>query len=227
MAATYLQKALGRVKRHGQRRVFGEIYNKYKNFTMIEKITYINNLFVVLDRVASTEGCVIECGTWRGGMIAGVADVLGPDRHYVLFDSFAGLPPAKEIDGPAAQAWQADKESPQYFDNCTASLETAERAMAMSRARHFRLVEGWFENTLPGFEPPSPIAFLRLDADWFESTMTCLEHLYRYMAPSGIILLDDYYTWDGCSRAVHHFLTKTDSNTRIHQINGICVLMRR
>ena len=48
-----------------------------------------------------------------------------PGRDYVLFDSFEGLPPAAEIDGENAIAWQADTTSPEYFDNCTAGEEVA------------------------------------------------------------------------------------------------------
>src|SRR6266700_461620 len=46
------------------------------------------------------------------GMSAGLATVLGTDRQYLLFDSFEGLPAAKEIDGRAALSWQNEKQSP-------------------------------------------------------------------------------------------------------------------
>lgn len=44
----------------------------------------------------------MECGVWRGGMIASISEILGNNREYYLFDSFEGLPQAKEIDGIAA-----------------------------------------------------------------------------------------------------------------------------
>ena len=48
-------------------------------------------------------------------MIAGMAAVLGPGRQYFLFDSFEGLPPAREdVDGAAAVAYQTNTESPNY-----------------------------------------------------------------------------------------------------------------
>ena len=76
------------------------------------------------------EGIVVECGVWRGGAIASIAEVLGPDRHYFLFDSFEGLPPADDIDGESAAAWQADTSSPDYHDNCSAEERWAREAMA-------------------------------------------------------------------------------------------------
>ena len=47
---------------------------------------------------------------------------------------------------------------------------------------------------------------MRLDADRYESTLTCLKHLYPHVAPGGVVIIDDYKEWDGCARAVHEFL---------------------
>lgn len=96
--------------------------------------------------------------------------------------------------------------------------------MTLSAAVKYKLIKGWFSDTLPGFVPPGPIGILRLDGDWYESTMTCLEALYDHVAPRGIIVIDDYYTWDGCTRAVHDFLSKRSLSIRIQQSNGVCVL---
>jgi hypothetical protein len=174
---------------------------------MIDGPTYIKNLMIA-HSFRRIPGCIIECGVWRGGMIAGFADVLGPDRKYFLFDSFQGLPPAEEIDGPAALRWQAEKDDPEYHDNCKAAADDARTAMRLSAATHFSLLKGWFDETIPTFKPPEPIAVLRLDADWYESTLTCLKHLYPHVAPGGVVIIDDYWEWDGCARAVHEFVFK-------------------
>jgi len=81
------------------------LFEKYKNFTMVEKLYYANNLSIA-KKSLSVEGDVVECGVWRGGMIAGIAEILEKKKKYHLFDSFEGLPEAKEIDGPSAIAWQ-------------------------------------------------------------------------------------------------------------------------
>jgi hypothetical protein len=199
------------------------IYNKYSEYTMIHRDLYVGNL-VIAEALAGASGCVIECGTWRGGMIAGIADLLGPDRRYFLFDSYEGLPPAEEIDGEAAFRFQANTEAEGYLDNCSAPIEFAERAMALSVAKNCQIIKGWFNETLPRFEPPEKIALLRLDADWFGSTTTCLECLVPHLAPDGVILIDDYYAWEGCSKAVHQYLAKTQSVARIVQMHGVAVL---
>jgi O-methyltransferase len=194
------------LERRRRRSSFKEIYRKYRPYTMLHEGKYVNNLELCFEFM-ETPGCVVECGVWRGGMIAGMAEVLGPKRDYFLFDSFAGLPPAREeLDGAAAVAWQNNTKSPTYYDNCTASKEEATAAMQLSGATSFSLVKGWFNETLPGFAPPSYIAVLRLDADWYDSTRVCLENLYPHVAPGGIVIVDDYYNWDGCARAVNEFL---------------------
>jgi O-methyltransferase len=198
------------------------IYRKYRHYSMIPRRIYINNL-VLAHQLRNVDGCVVECGVWRGGMIAGIAEVLGPSRRYFLFDSFQGLPPAKEIDGQAAIAWQTKVDSPIYYNNCTASEMEARTAMQMSKAVQYSIVRGWFEETLPHFKPPCPIALLRLDGDWYDSTRLCLEHLSPYLARNGIIIVDDYYFWDGCARAVHEFLAKT-GDRRFTVAQGVAVL---
>lgn len=193
---------------------------------MAPRGAYWRNLLIVND-CRHVAGCVVECGVWRGGASAGMAEVLGPGRQYFLFDSFEGLPPAKDLDGEEAKAWQQDTQSESYFDNCSAPVEYAERAMKLSGAHRFTISKGWFENTLPTFVPPQPIAILRLDGDWYESTMTALETLYKHLAPGGIVIVDDYYAWDGCSRAVHDFLSKNQSTARLTQQHGICVIRQK
>jgi O-methyltransferase len=195
---------------------YSALYAKYAEYTMIPKGTYINNLSLI-DEHRAVAGCVVECGVWRGGMIAGIAELLGPDRQYVLFDSFEGLPPAKVIDGPAAREWQADTTDPAYCDNCSAPSSFASHAMQLAGARNVSVHAGWFKDTLQQYVPPAPIAILRLDGDWYDSTMVCLEALFAHLAPEGVVIVDDYSTWDGCRRAVNDYLYRYKPLARILQ----------
>src|SRR5690348_13766037 len=68
---------------------------RYREYTMISTLGFVDNLMIA-QRWAPPGGEVVECGVWRGGMVRGLARVLGPDRKYHLFDSFEGLPPAQE-----------------------------------------------------------------------------------------------------------------------------------
>jgi O-methyltransferase len=202
-----------------RRQGFRAIYRKYRPFTMIHEVAYVNNL-ELCSRFSASPGCVVECGVWRGGMSAGMAEVLGADRQYFLFDSFEGLPPAREeLDGQSAVAWQKNANSPAHYNNCTAAEEEAAAAMKLSGVASFSLVKGWFNQTISSFVFPSEIAVLRLDCDWYESTRVCLENLYPRVAPGGLVIIDDYYIWDGCARAVNEFIASAVSPDTVPRLS--------
>lgn len=201
------------------------IFRKFQQFTMIPEATYIENLRLSTRiMLGPARGCIVECGTWRGGMIAGIADIFGGSRSYYLFDSYQGLPPAKEMDGDRAKQWQADTKSPLYYDNCSASEEQARTAMSMSRATKYLITKGWFNETLPHAQFPEPIALLRMDADWYDSTKCILDCLIPAMAPGGLVIVDDYYTWEGCTVAINEFAAARKWKIRQSK-GGICFMV--
>ncbi len=203
------------------------IFKKYRNFTMIPQTTYESNLNL-LKYIENITGDVVECGVWRGGMIAGFASLLNANnRHFYLFDSFEGLPEVKEIDGEKAKRWQANKNSPFYYENCKAEIGFAKKAMELARCNDFTIVKGWFNETLPNSNFKNGIALLRLDGDWYDSTMTCLEILYDNVVENGIIIIDDYYCWEGCRKAVHDFLSKNKLPDAIRSTpEGVCYVIK-
>jgi len=233
-----LMNSLERRRRDARDRA---LFEKYREFTMISPARHKANLEII-ERFRAIDGAVVECGVWRGGMIASVAEMLGDSRPYYLFDSFEGLPPAGELDGEKAKEYQKDVGAPDYYDNCTAEMKFAESAMKMSGASDVTLVKGWFENTVgvteirrhrktdaenvgeskndsssSFFSDSESIAVLRLDGDWYDSTMVCLENLYDKVVPGGVIVLDDYDYWEGCTRAVHDFFSKRKLPVRIQE----------
>jgi O-methyltransferase len=218
----FLRTAYNRFVSHAR---FAATYRSFRAFTMIPRRMFIDNLRVV-SMASHVSGCVVECGVWRGGMSAGIACVLGPHRTYYLFDSFEGLPPAQPIDGASAIAWQHATDKPGYFDNCSAGEEHARRAMTAAQAQAVHIVKGWFSDTVPAFTSDEPIAILRLDGDWYESTMICLTNLFDKVALGGVIILDDYYSWDGCSKATHDFLSQRSAVERIRALGSVCYLIK-
>jgi len=173
-------------------------------------------------------GVIVECGVWRGGTIAAVLlaqlEAYGEIRRpALLLDSFEGLPPATPRDGPAALAYQIDTNSPAYYDNCRAGQhEVAGALRGLGLPDHaYELIPGWFEQTVPALSDrlrQTGIAMLRLDADWYDSTRVCLEHLVTLVSDESVIVIDDYYHWDGCARAVHDFLSEHDLAYRVRNI---------
>src|SRR5262245_60554295 len=63
-------------------------------------------------------GAFVECGVWRGGASFLVAELLrqarARGRRVWMFDSFEGIPPPEQIDGPKALDWATNKDGPWY-----------------------------------------------------------------------------------------------------------------
>ena len=201
-----------------------DLYDKYKDNTMLGRKEFVANL--ALAASVTAPGCVIECGVWKGGSSAGMAEVLGPNRQYFLFDSFQGHVDPQPIDGPAAFAWQADKDGPWYFNNAKVGPEEADAVMKKSGAKNYRIIKGWFKDTLPSFTPPSPVAVLRVDCDWYAGTMTCLRALFPHVAENGIFIADGYPDWDGYARALHEYLAGYEGIARIKQFKGLYYVVK-
>jgi len=177
---------------------------------------------VVRERV---QGCFVECGTWRGGasfLMARRSLRQGSPRLVWMFDSFEGLPLPGPADGPAAAAYVVNTDSPWYYDNCTATFDAVEAsARDLGLRTWVQPVKGWFDQTLPSRKGElGAIALLRIDADWHDSVAACLEELVPFVATGGVVILDDYYTWDGCTRATHEFLYRHDLPYRIERRFG-------
>ena len=195
---------------------------------MIKYRQFVENLMIASEaarRLSNDDAAIVECGTWQGGMAGALIGMCGVEKRYIFLDSFEGLPPVREIDGQRAVAWQADNQ----VDNCRSSIATFHDTVARSgiRAEHVRVVKGFFEDTLPALDPPA-IQILRLDADWYDSTMDCLRAFWDYVVPGGVVIIDDYYAWDGCARAVHDFLSDRQAIERLRQgrLGGVAFIAK-
>ena len=71
------------------------------------------------------------------------------------------------------------------------------------------LIKGWFQDTLNVNKKfIKNIALLRLDGDFYESTMITLEELYPLVSKGGVVIIDDYGGFQGCKKAVDEYFDK-------------------
>ena len=49
--------------------------------------------------------------------------------------------------------------------------------------------------------------------------MDALRALYHRVSPGGYVIVDDYYSWESCRRAVTEFLTDNKIDAEIHAID--------
>jgi hypothetical protein len=210
---------------------------KVRPYTMVSYYRLLN-LYDLSEQAEKRglQGAFVECGVWRGGcaaLMAYVAKSARSGREIWLFDSFEGLPEPSEKDGADAASYASGRVSGalKTIGKCVGPMQDVNEVLF----ERFRVDEnnivfrkGWFQNTLPGAKAViGPIAILRLDCDWYESTMVCLENLYDRVTPGGFIIVDDYLRWDGCRKAVDEYLLNKNIKTDIIKIDASGVYFRK
>jgi O-methyltransferase len=118
---------------------------------------------------------------------------------------------------PAVEAWREAEGGPdrpyvQLFDpgffNEDAVRENLVATGYPEERLHF--VKGPVEATIPA-TVPGDLALLRLDTDWYESTLHELQQLYPLLSPGGVLIIDDYGHWEGCRRAVDEYFADREA----------------
>ena len=201
-----------------------EIWEAVRDRTMTHhsRVQFLIQAVRYIDRY-KVPGAIVECGVWRGGSMLTVAHTLlrlgVTDRDLHLFDTFSGMTAPTERDvritqgahadellaakGPGPMAWAR----PGKFVATLDDVKEGFAALDYPQDRvHF--VPGRVEDTVPQHAPDG-IAILRLDTDWYESTKHELTHLYKRLAPGGVLIIDDYGTWHGSKEATDEFLDET------------------
>lgn len=166
-------------------------------------------------RANGIEGDVVECGVWAGGSIAAAA-LLGANddiqRKYWLFDTFKGMTrPSMHDPKEARDGYQKMKHSDDDGSNWCEVNEAQVRnnlVLAGVDVSTCIFVAGDVGKTLIEEKLPTEIALLRLDTDWYESTLIELEVLFPKLASGGVIIIDDYGHWEGARKAVDEYFEK-------------------
>lgn len=161
-------------------------------------------------------GDFVEAGVWRGGhgLIAGkVFQNCSSDRQVWMFDTFGGMTEPSSVDresnsGRIAIDHFKESQQPDHNDWCYSALGEVKNNIeaALLDLDHFSFVIGDVEQTLlDDANLPDKIAVLRLDTDWYASTLAELEVLYPRLSVGGVLILDDYGHWDGARLAVDEY----------------------
>jgi hypothetical protein len=203
------------------------LFRTVRPYTMINRFK-LRNIWRLACAVEESglRGAFVECGVWRGGaaaLMAYAAKTRGSARPTWLFDSFEGLPEPTSRDGQAAREYAHDRAGGELasIGECVASEHDAEQIMSKLGIdpRSVKIVKGWFQDTLPiAVKAVGPIALLRLDGDWYESTRLCLDVLFESVESGGYVVLDDYDFWQGSRTAVDEFLAERGLRPELQRI---------
>ena len=162
-------------------------------------------------------GDFVECGVWQGGNALVAAEIFrlnNSDKHVYLFDTFEGMtsPTDQDLDfnGLPAVSRYLSYQGINHNEWCYTSLQQVaknfEKKGLLKENIHF--VQGDVASTLTKTLLLEKISVLRLDTDWYDSTKIELEVLYPKLSIGGILVIDDYGSWQGCKTAVDEYFVK-------------------
>ncbi|OGC89733.1 MAG: hypothetical protein A2W25_13345 [candidate division Zixibacteria bacterium RBG_16_53_22] len=171
---------------------------------------------------ANIQGAFVECGVWRGGNSILASRIFQMNsqlnRGVYLYDTFAGMTQPKDEDYQLRDGIQAKVQFEQKQVGETslwscASVEEVRQnfySFGLDVNDAIRFIKGDVQSTLKDESNlPAKIAVLRLDTDWYESTMCELEVLFPRLSQGGILIIDDYGDWAGAKQAVDEYFSRT------------------
>jgi O-methyltransferase len=223
-----MKHALARIEEMNHA-LFEDIFDNIRHATMVPKLSCFATWAMAIHLITEKkQGDFAEFGTWQGGCSFGLAlmqrELFGSVLKPVwMFDSFEGLPKAEKRDGIGALRYQANTSSPEYYDNCSAPIE---QVMALRNALQLSevetpIVKGWFEETLPLHRSVlgvNRLAMARIDCDWYKPVKFVLDNVDPLVVENGAVIIDDYFSWDGCTRATHDFFAEKSHIYRLREI---------
>jgi len=205
-----------------------DIFHQIEPLTMTSR-ERVEALVRAVEYLAENDiaGDFVECGVWKGGSIFAMMLTLqrfnDRSRRIWAYDTFAGMtaPAALDISiygESAAETYSEHTTKGQPW--FAVSRATVEKNIAQSGypMQNVRLVEGDIQTTLRR-DVPSSIALLRLDTDWYDSTLLELQILYPRLVQGGVMIIDDYGHWKGAKRAVDEYFSKRTHRPLLQRID--------
>ena len=182
--------------------------NILESFEIIEK----NNII----------GDFLDCGVLRGGTSIYMAGILKffniKNRKVIVADSFEGLPAPCIEDGVFSNEfwYRFSKKLPMYFLDCSCDLDSVKKNFSSYNLLSDQIIfkKGWFSEILNSDNFDNNLSLIRIDADWYQSTLDVLENCYNKLSEGGIVIIDDYKLL-GCKKAVDDFRLKNNVKDEI------------
>jgi hypothetical protein len=191
---------------------FSKAFEYENNFYLSSDITRTSKFlahYELYKMVHHLPGAMIECGVFKGASFVRwatfrelTANPFG--QKLIGFDIFGKFPETN---------FEEDKNYREKFVQ-SAGEESIGTDQLMEVLRHKRLdrnvelVAGDVCQTVPKYVQDNPhlkISLINLDTDVYEPAVTILEHLYPRLVRGGVLILDDYGTFPGETKAVDDY----------------------
>ncbi len=157
-------------------------------------------------------GDFVECGVWKGGSVMAMLLTLNhlgdQTRNCLLYDTYEGMSEPTEDDiSHAGQSAIQTIESEVKLTKVDLDLVQKNVSQISYPKNQIEFIQGKVEDTIPD-RISEQIALLRLDTDWYESTLHELNHLYPRLVSGGVLIIDDYGHWMGARKATDEYISE-------------------
>lgn len=212
-------------------RAYVEIIGKINDYTMTLKDGLESTIgmfdavrYIVHNKIP---GDIVECGVWRGGSMMLVAYALkhfgDASRQLWLYDTYSGMTEPEDVDvdfdGVSLKAVWATRKAGEKMGFGGSVEDVQANMLKTSYPKHLmQFIAGDVLETIPA-QAPSRISLLRLDTDWYKSTLHELRHLYDRVAPYGVIIIDDYGWCRGAREATDEFFRERSFWPMMHRVD--------
>lgn len=166
----------------------------------------------------NVEGAFAELGVYKGET-ANIIHEMEPKRVLHLFDTFSGF---------AERDLRLERTKDPKYSSETFNETSVELVKNYIQGNdNIRFHAGYFPETTAGLENER-YAFVHLDADLYQPTLSGLEYFYPRLNPGGVIIVHDYnHNWPGVKQAVDEFaLTAPDQPMAIADWQGSAMIVR-
>ncbi|MEM9077490.1 MAG: TylF/MycF/NovP-related O-methyltransferase [Bacteroidota bacterium] len=178
---------------------------------------FLNHL-EIYKKIVDLPGDILEFGVYKGTSLVRLIsfrDLLehSNSRKIIGFDAFGKFPDELSL--------QSDRDFVEKFEDAGGfgvSKEELEMHLKNKGTTNFQLIEGDINDSLPAFlenHPALKISLLHIDVDVYEPTKVILDLLWDKIVKGGILMLDDYGTVAGETKAVDEFFDQAD--VKIHK----------
>lgn len=173
-------------------------------WSMIQAVSHIH--------YSNIEGDFVECGVYEGRMLILLKEL---QENFKLnnkiygYDTFEGMTESSEMDTYTEKKLNNLKASGNLgLSMKYASIDHVKQNLQKNHIdiSNINLIKGDVMRTLNSEQNlPKKISLLRLDTDYYESTLKELEVLYPRLESKGVLIIDDYGFFDGCRKAVDEY----------------------
>ena len=192
-----------------------QVISRHLSYLGKEALTELT-VAVNATETANVKGAIVEAGCALGGSSIVIGRTKKEDRDFYVYDVFGTIPSPGEQD--PAVAHQRYKEiiegksdgigGDKYYGYQSSLLDIVKQNFrnfgVEPENNNVTFVQGLYEQTM---KIDFPVALAHIDCDWYDSVMVCLKQIVPNMTTGALLILDDYYYWPGCKKAVDEYFS--------------------